>query len=254
MVVAVCRPQALANWACALALALLIFSVTCRVQIGIRLILPLVVLAIIGLAAGAAKVASSGISVRSLFVSSFVATGIVWTAISSLCVQPNGLCYVNELWGGTEKGYLRLSDSNYDWGQGLPELERWREAHSAADLDVWYFGTDPAIKTLPLHEIPLHILPIRQPDDVPCFINGRYVAVSTSLLYGRATDTEAYYNALAFLRRYQPIARTTTFFIYDFTSAARMNWHSRQTREKCEDGQGRRRWPREAALAIFELP
>src|SRR5579871_4194950 len=41
LLVAVVRPQALANWACWMAMALLLLSVTYRVQIGVRLVLPL---------------------------------------------------------------------------------------------------------------------------------------------------------------------------------------------------------------------
>src|SRR5262249_49498369 len=50
LVLVLVRPRALLNWAFLAALALLLFSLTCRVQIGIRLILPLVALALVGLA------------------------------------------------------------------------------------------------------------------------------------------------------------------------------------------------------------
>ena len=46
------RPRALANWACLAAAALLVFSLICRVQLGVRLMLPLVVLLIVGLGGG----------------------------------------------------------------------------------------------------------------------------------------------------------------------------------------------------------
>ena len=49
--------------------------------------------------------------------------------------------------GGPEHGYLLLSDSNYDWGQGLKELARWQEKRAGpGPLAVCeYFGTDPAV-------------------------------------------------------------------------------------------------------------
>ena len=84
-----------------------------------------------------------------------------------------------------------------------------------AALDVWYFGTDPALQHLPFRSVPLHILPIERPDDVPALVPGRYLAVSTTLLYGMATDTEANRHAAAFLRGCRPVARTMTFLIYD---------------------------------------
>src|SRR5262249_6045632 len=49
--IAAVRPRALANWAMAAAGVLLVFSLTCRVQIGVRYMLPLVALAIAGLSA-----------------------------------------------------------------------------------------------------------------------------------------------------------------------------------------------------------
>src|SRR5262249_1879314 len=79
-----------------------------------------------------------------------VGGGLVWTAGGAVVVWPHGLCYTNELWGGTANGYRRLSDSNYDWGQGLPELAAWQRRSGVTALDVWYFGTDPALGRLPL--------------------------------------------------------------------------------------------------------
>ena len=64
---------------------------------------------------------------------------------------------MNEWWGGTTNGYRCLSDSNYDWGQGLKELTNWQLDRHVNDLDVWYFGTDPALFHTPgMHHLPLH--------------------------------------------------------------------------------------------------
>ena len=54
---ALLRPRALNNWACAAAATLLAFSLAYRVQIGIRLVLPMVALAVVGLAAAAVRTA-----------------------------------------------------------------------------------------------------------------------------------------------------------------------------------------------------
>lgn len=128
---------------------------------------------------------------------------------------PHGLGYVNELWGGTSRGYLRVSESNYDWGQGLKELARWQREHGVVPLNVWYFGTDPALRTMPLTEFPLHTFPVWGPDDLLARVRGGYLAVNTTLLYGSKL-TEAQERAAAYLRPRRPVARTTTFFIYDF--------------------------------------
>ena len=51
IVIASIRPRALWNWACLTALGLLLFSLNCRVQIGARLMLPLLVCLAVGVAA-----------------------------------------------------------------------------------------------------------------------------------------------------------------------------------------------------------
>lgn len=117
-----------------------------------------------------------------------------------------------------------LSDSNYDWGQGLKELARWQQQHDNAPLEVWYFGTDPAIKNLPMEEVKLYSLAIRGPEDVRTRVRGHYLAVGITYLYGSLSATlhaspselESYTQTLAFLSQYRPVNRTTTFLIYDF--------------------------------------
>ena len=145
--------------------------------------------------------------------------GVLWTAAAALLVWPHGLCYVNEFWGGTWQGYLRVSDGNYDWGQGLPELAHWQQQHGES-VDVWYFGTDPTLDRLPLGVMPLHLLPIHKPDDVLPYVRGKLLAVSTTLRYGSMSMTEAQEQALALLSTRRPVARTMTFLIYDFKHEA----------------------------------
>jgi hypothetical protein len=135
-------------------------------------------------------------------------------------VWPNGLCYTNEAWGDTSRGYLYVSESNYDWGQGLKELENWRRQKELATLDVWYFGADPDLNRLPLHALPLHTLPIQSEQDVVEVLRGRRVAVSTTLLYGLLPTSTAHQQSLELLRSCHPVDRTATFLIYDFTPDA----------------------------------
>ena len=129
-------------------------------------------------------------------------------------VWPNGLCYVNEFWGGSRDGYLLVSDSNYDWGQGVPELMAWQR-QNGAEIDVWYFGRDQSLKNSPLHELPLHVLKVDGPEDVLNYLRSRYLAVGTTLIYGQATPLASHKHAAEFVRQCQPIARTTTFLIFD---------------------------------------
>src|SRR5207248_2420069 len=109
---------------------------------------------------------------------------LAWTAASAVAVWPNGMCYVNPLWGGTADGYRLVSEANYDWGQGLKELARWQGKHPGRQLIVWYFGTDPALRTLPGQTIPLQTVTITSIDDVLHHLRGQRVAVSTTLVYG----------------------------------------------------------------------
>ncbi len=212
------RARALWNWAVVAAAAMLLVSLTAHVQIGVRFFLPLVALLIVGLAAA---VIDSGRRTapgwRRTVLAIGVGAGCAWTATAAAGVWPHGLSYTNELWGGTARGYLLLSDSNYDWGQGLKELLRWQRAHGRAPLDVWYFGTDPAVNTPPLRPLPLHAMAVQSDDDLLAQLRGRTVAASTTLLYGTRMN-DAHRRAAALLAAREPAARTTTFLIYDFTT------------------------------------
>jgi hypothetical protein len=217
VVLALVRPRSLGNWACLAALVLLVFSLTCRVQIGIRLMLPLVVLAVVGLAAAVVRAHEGLTEDWSRLLAGAICAGVAWSAAAAVQVWPNGLCYVNRLWGGTQQGYRCLSDSNYDWGQGLKELARWQRRHRLATLDVWYFGTDPLLKKLPMRQVPLHLPPLPAPDQVRRRVPGRFVAASTTMVYGNLTHSAEHRRAAAFFRAREPMDRTTTFLIYDLS-------------------------------------
>jgi hypothetical protein len=212
----VCR-RALRNWACLAAFALLIFSLACRVQTGIRLMLPLIGFAVVGLASAlvVAREQLASARLRPLLTASGVLSGawLLWVALS---VWPHGLCYTNELWGGTANGYHCLSDSNYDWGQGLKDLAHWQEEHQVRDLHVLYYGTDTTLQRLPMR--PLHVGALQLgPDHLPASVQGRTLAVGTSIVYGSVSEIFPDLQALArSLRRRTPVDRTATFLIYRF--------------------------------------
>jgi hypothetical protein len=72
-----------------------------------------------------------------------VATGllIVFVAASSLRTFPYYLPYSNEAFGGSAKTYLRLSDSNVDWGQDLGRLaDRLRTDYPGQPVWLVYKG------------------------------------------------------------------------------------------------------------------
>lgn len=218
VVIAIFRRRALLSWPVMAALALLAYSLTCRVQIGIRFMFPLLALASAGY--GAAVVQAMH-EMRGRWkkaaLGTITAAGICYTAVCSLMAGQDAICYTNEFWGGTRNGYLYLADSNYDWGQGLKELLRWREAHGVATVDVWYFGTDARVMVPPLRWLPAGIGDFADGHPWDEIFGGKCVAVSTTLVDGLYL-TPAAQSAMAWLKQRQPVDRTTTFLIYDFRS------------------------------------
>ena len=213
IVIGLLRPRSLGNWACAVAFGLLIYSLNCKVQIGIRLMLPWIALGIVGLSAAlvnAWRECSAAWQRHSL--TAFGTGAVAWLAVAAAMVWPHGLCYVNELWGGRESGYALVSDSNYDWGQGLRELADWQREHQIADLDVWYFGTDPLLKAMPVRSLPASKLSAQE---LLSKVQGRHLAVGTTMLYGSYAPRNS--EAAPLLRGLTPVGRTQTFLIYDFT-------------------------------------
>jgi hypothetical protein len=217
--IAIFRRQALRNWACLAAAALLAYSVTCRVQIGVRFMLPLVALACVGLSAAAVLAWRELAGWQRQACSAWLAVVFVVSGWSVWSAWPDGLRYTNAAWGGTREGYRWLSDSNYDWGQGLPDLRAWREQQHIETIDVWYFGTDPTVDAEPLRALPLHQI---APEDLRETLEGKVVAVSTTLLFGTySSGSPGAKEAVAFFRSQPTAARTSTFLIYDFRDAAR---------------------------------
>jgi hypothetical protein len=213
----VARSRMLINWALLSAGAILLLSLTFRVQLGIRLVMPLMVLGMLGVSAAAVRaLRGSSRGEQRLAVAAIVA-GVFSTIAVDVTMWPDALRYVNPLWGGRETGYRLVSDSNYDWGQGLKELDEWRQAHGVGEIDLWYFGTDPRCVKHPFRYRPLDALAITCPEDVMAMESGCVLAASTTRLCGFEA-TEAHHQAAAFLRACEPVGRTTTFFIYDFTS------------------------------------
>lgn len=215
LALAVLRPRSLLNPAAGLTALLLAASVGARVQIGVRYVLPLVAFAAIAVAVAFARARQgAGPAVRRALAAVAV-TAVGWNALAAVRVWPQGIAYTNALCGGTEDGYRCLSDSNYDWGQGLPELAEWFEAAGGPPLAIWYFGTDPLLARLPFRSLPLHVFALADGAEVAHHARGHYLAASTTLLYGTRL-TEAHRRAAEFLMRRTPVARTTTFLIYDF--------------------------------------
>jgi hypothetical protein len=131
-------------------------------------------------------------------------------------VWPHGLCYTNQLWGGTAEGWRVASDSNHDWGQGLPELKQWYDTRGGGrPLAVWYYGTDPAILFPPFKSVPFYFLPVASGDDVRRHCGGGYLAVGTTIFGNGPRRNASAQAVLDWLATQKPVARTTVFVIYE---------------------------------------
>ncbi|MBM3855033.1 MAG: glycosyltransferase family 39 protein, partial [Verrucomicrobia bacterium] len=73
---------------------------------------------------------------------------LLWHALESGRIRPHYLAYFNQLVGGPSQGWRHFVDSSLDWGQDLPGLRAWLDAHARGEkVFLSYFGTGD-----PLHE------------------------------------------------------------------------------------------------------
>jgi hypothetical protein len=71
-----------------------------------------------------------------------VAVLVAWHAGASLAIRPHYLAYFNPLLGGPARAYESFVDSSLDWGQDLPGLKRWLDAHARGEkVFLSYFGS-----------------------------------------------------------------------------------------------------------------
>ncbi|HEX4055638.1 MAG TPA: glycosyltransferase family 39 protein [Tepidisphaeraceae bacterium] len=97
---------------------------------------------------------------------------LAFLAVETLLVCPRFLTFVNFAVGGPANGWRLLSDSDFDWGQGLIDLRNWMSDHHVPSVALAYFGyVDPAVYRV-------NFLPIIHPGD------DQYVAVSSYFLDG----------------------------------------------------------------------
>ncbi len=212
------QPKRMMNWAFLLAMVLMAFSITYRVQIGIRLILPVVALGIVGLAAALARTAQSEKRWQRVPAIAVSVLLVAWAVIVPIRVWPHTLCYTNLAWGDTKDGYYHVSEANYDWGQGIKELRQWQEQNDINNVDLWYFGTDNNCLKLPgIRMVFPHVKEqaFKNSDEFVNHVRGRYLAVGTTILYGPYVSMDVV--PMKLLHEMEPVDRTQTFLIYDFT-------------------------------------
>ncbi len=152
---------------------------------GLRYLLPLTPLAIVWVSrlAEAVRDASGRVVSWPRRLAMLCLAGQAFAVVSS---HPFELTYFNELAGGPIGGRRILSDSNFDWGQGLKGLARLqRREPEFRDLTFYYFGdTDPSWYGV---EGISHV--VNAVDDHSALpstrgVTTRYLAVSASLQWG----------------------------------------------------------------------
>ena len=114
-----------------------VFSLTSHLNIGHRHILP--TYPVLFIAAGA--LGGWLVSRRVVPVAAVVAL-LGGQVAESTRIAPHYLAYFNALGGGPANGHRHLVDSSLDWGQDLPGLKSWLEAHAGGEpVFLSYFGT-----------------------------------------------------------------------------------------------------------------
>jgi len=205
------RLRALANWPLIIALVLFLLSVNYRVQDGVRYLLPLIAMLVVGSAVAAVRAWEQRQGFRRCLVTATVIGAVIWMLVTAARVWPDGIRYFNEFWRG-RPGYMYINGSNYDWGQGLKALDKWHQKNGRPPMKAWTFGNDPAFRRMPVTHCQLDALNLKGPDDCLAVLRGHYLAVSALLVYGY-WDTPC----VRFLRSRQPVAQADTYLIYDFT-------------------------------------
>ena len=142
---------------------------------------------------------------------------LLWLAVSSLRVYPQGISYFNEWIGGAENGWKYLADSNLDWGQNLPELADYVHRHHIDRINLYLFGLDdPGHYFAPKTYFPQ---PWPEPPRIPPGSRltpapGIY-AVSFNAMAGFLAQ-DGYQDYLACFRTRRPVGRAGySIFIYE---------------------------------------
>lgn len=122
-------------------------SITARLNIGHRHLLPLYPILYI-----LAGVASAWLTSRAGML--LVGGCVAWLAAANAGIHPHYLSYFNELIGGPADAHLFVVDSNIDWGQDLKRLAAYSRARGNEPIKLAYFGSaDPTAYAFPVESL-----------------------------------------------------------------------------------------------------
>jgi hypothetical protein len=115
------------------------FAICGNLNIGARHLLPVFPLALV-FAGLAYRLPLPGARLRAWFLAAL----IVGSALEAGLIHPQHLAYFNLFAGGPERGWRVLSDSSADWGESLPQVQRWMKRRAARGdttrIHFSYFG------------------------------------------------------------------------------------------------------------------
>lgn len=119
------RRDALLYWLLPAALILAFFSLGVQIQIGVRYVLPALLL-------GVPLAGAAALSARPRLVLGLA----LWYVASSLSYLPHPMSYFNELIGGRVNAWRFLADSNLDWEDRSAEIAAYSARHPELDIAV----------------------------------------------------------------------------------------------------------------------
>jgi len=122
-------------------LIFLAFAMTSKANIGVRHILPFIVVVMV-LCGSTAKILSKK------FIGRVVLFLLVaFMIFENVMVFPYFISYYNQLYGGTDNGYKVATDSNYDWGQDIKRIKEYVSRVNLQDYAIEYsWDSDAALK------------------------------------------------------------------------------------------------------------
>lgn len=146
-------------------------SMTSDLNIGVRHVLPVYPFAAV--LAGACAWAIAKSSKIGMYA---IAAALLFQLVSSLHTYPNYIPYANEAFGGPDKSYRYLADSNVDWAQTLKQVSAYLGAHQIKECWIAHSGMndDLAAAGIPCKSLPTGLaLKIGKPQAViPTHISG----------------------------------------------------------------------------------
>jgi tetratricopeptide (TPR) repeat protein len=118
-------------------------AMTSGVNIGVRHVLP-----VYPCAAGAAAAAGCALARAHRVGAWAVAALLAFHAVAAARTAPDYLAFANDLWGGTDRAYLLLHDSNVDWGQNLERIGEYLDREGVATCWLASYGNADVARAL----------------------------------------------------------------------------------------------------------